>query len=192
MALLTNSNSLAFWKDFLVSLLGWTNIAAPVMFLLTGLVLSRSRWKFAQTNVLLGFILVILSISSLTASLRYDKAGLLGQLLWRELSSFVTAWGAVALLILLFLVGLVVLFNTSLGQIFRIFGWIFGNLRDKIVKPIFERPRTFEAKHIPIRVSGVDERLQIKTAPTLSKEPIIADALVQNVAGQSKVWTIVE
>ena len=186
-ALLTNSNSLAFWKDFLVSLLGWTNIAAPVMFLLTGLVLSRSRWKFAQTNVLLGFILVILSISSLTASLRYDKAGLLGQLLWRELSSFVTAWGAVALLILLFLVGLVVLFNTSLGQIFRIFGWIFGNLRDKIVKPIFERPRTFEAKHIPIRVSGVDERLQIKTAPTLSKEPIIADAVVKNGAGKSKV-----
>ena len=189
-AILTHSHSLSFWRDFLESILGWTSFAAPLIFLLSGLVLTGSKWKFAQTNVLLGFILVVLSISGVVSSLRYEKGGALGQLLWRELSSFVTPWGAVLLLLLLFLVGLVVLFNTSLGQIFKIFGWIFDTLSNAL-KPLFNRQRTFEAKHIPIKikVSGVDDRhQQTKTVLPPTKEPIIADALVQNVAGQAKVW----
>jgi len=186
-ALVTNSEALSFWKEFLVKLLGWTSIIAPVVFLLSGLVLTRSRWKMAQTNVLLGFILILLSLTALTASLKYEKAGSVGQLFWKELSSFVTVPGAIALLLLLFLVGLVVLFNTSLGQIFMIFGWIFSSVTG-ILNSVFKRQRTFEAKHIPIKVSGVDERPQIRNMPTPIKEPVIADALVQNVAGQSKVW----
>ncbi len=191
-AIATHSNSLSFWRDFLVSILGWVSIVAPVIFLLSGLVLTGAKWRFAQTNVLLGFILVVLSVSSLTAFLRFEKAGSIGQILWRELSSFVTVGGAAALLILLFMVGLVVLFNTSLGQILKIFAWIFSTFKN-ILKPLFNRQRTFEAKHIPIRikVSGEEEKSQPvnRTAVSMpNKEPIIADALVQNVAGQTKIW----
>ncbi len=186
-ALSTHSETLSFWREFLGSLLGWMKILAPIIFILSGLTLTRSKWKFAQTNVLLGFILVVLSLGGLTASLNYEKAGSIGQLLWKELSSFVTAPGAIALLGILFLVGLVVLFNTSLSQIFAIFVWIF-ELFKKILKPIFTRQRTFEAKHIPIKVSGVDEKLQTKSIKPSVKEPIIADALVQNIAGKAMVW----
>lgn len=185
-ALSTHSQVLSFWRDFLSDFLGWMKITAPVIFLLSGLVLAKVKWKFAQTNVLLGFILVVLSTSGLTAAVRYDRGGSIGQTLWRELSSFVTPIGTGALLILVFLVGLVVLFNTSLQQIFAIFGWIFATVK-KLFEPIFNRPRTFEAKHIPIKVSGVDERF-VPKPPVQPKEPIIADVLVQNVAGQSKVW----
>ncbi len=186
-ALFTNSNPLLFWKDFLKNLLGWVSIASPIVFLLSGLVLTKSKWRFAQTNVLLGFILVILALVGLTASITPEKAGSIGQMLWTELSSFVSVFGAVALLILLSLVGLVVLFNTSLGQIFQIFIWIFKLfvvLKDKIWQPIFNKPKTFEAKHIPIKVSVTPAPI----SPVKDKEPVIADALVQNVAGQSKVW----
>lgn len=186
-ALSTHSQVLAFWRDFLTSILGWMRLAAPIIFLLSGLVLTGSKWKFAQTNVLLGFILVILSILGLTSSFKYAKGGMIGQLFWRELSSFVTFPGAFALLVLLFLVGLVVLFNTSLGQIFGIFSWIFDSIKN-ILTALFKRQRTFEAKHIPIKVSGVDERSGVKSTPARIKEPIIADALVQNLAGQTKVW----
>ena len=186
-ALVTNTAALSFWRDFLIGLLGWMSILSPIIFVLSGLVLTKSKWKFAQTNVLLGFILVVLSLGGLTATLRYDKAGSLGQILWRELSAFVTPWGAAALLLLLLLVGLVVLFNTSLGQIFKIFAWVYGLTR-KIFKAIFKRQRTFEAKHIPIKVSGLDDRLPTKPARVSVKEPIIADALVQNVAGKAMVW----
>lgn len=186
-AMSTNSQTLAFWKDFLVSLLGWTAVSAPAIFLLSGLVLTKSKWRIAQTNVLLGFVLVVLSLSATTALLDYEKAGKIGALFWRELSSFVTPAGALALLLLLFLVGLVVVFNTSLGQIFKIFVWIFEFLK-KLFKSVFNRQRTFDAKHIPIKVSGMDEKLPARAMRPAVKEPIIADALVQNVAGQAKVW----
>lgn len=187
-ALATGSETLSFWREFLTGILGWMAILSPIIFILSGLSLTRSRWKFAQTNVLLGFILVVLALGGLTASLRYEKAGSVGQILWRELSSFVTPLGAATLLLLLLLVGLVVLFNTSLGRIFKIFVWIFGIIQ-KAVKAIFGRQRTFEAKHIPIKVSGMDEKLPVKSTKLPVKEqPIIADALVQNIAGKAMVW----
>ncbi len=186
-ALFTHSQMLTFWRDFLNDYLGVMKIAAPIIFLLSGLVLTKARWRIAQTNILLGFILLILSGVSFVAAVKFEKAGSIGQTLWRELSSFVTPPGAVALLILVFLVGLVVFFNTSLQQIFAIFVYIFSFLK-KLIKTIFNRQRTFEAKHIPIKVSGVDERPVQKPVTMQQKETIIADVLVQNVAGQSKIW----
>ncbi|OGE62549.1 hypothetical protein A2967_01885 [Candidatus Daviesbacteria bacterium RIFCSPLOWO2_01_FULL_41_32] len=187
-SLFTNSQALSFWRDFLGNYLGVMKFSAPVIFALSGLVLTKARWRFAQTNVLLGFILLVLSFSSLIAAVKFDRGGAIGQTLWSELSSFVTSPGAAALLIVVFLVGLVVFFNTSLQQIFGIFIWVFNTLQ-KLVKPLFNRQRTFEAKHIPIKVSGVDER-PVAPKPQLptTKGPIIADVLVQNVAGKGVVW----
>lgn len=186
-SLFTHAQALIFWRDFLKEYLGATTFSAPIIFFLSGLVLTKVKWKYAQANVLLGFILVVLSVSSLAAAVKFEKGGLIGQTLWSQLASFVSSLGAVGLLLVVFLVGLVVLFNTSLQQIFGIFGWIFNSLQ-KTLKSIFDRPRTFEAKHIPIKVSGVDERPAHKPQPVVQKEPVIADVLVQNVAGQSKIW----
>src|SRR3989338_2422417 len=93
-ALLTDSEVLSFWREVLDQNLGWIKISAPIIFVLSGLVLTRVRWKFAQMNVLLGFILLILSLAGLTASIRQEKAGVLGVSLWNELSSFITVPGA--------------------------------------------------------------------------------------------------
>ncbi len=186
-ALSTQSPSLSFWRDFLNEWLGISKLSAPIVFLLSGLVLLKAKWRFAQTNVLLGFMLAVLSVASLVSAVKYEKGGLLGQTLWRELSSFVTPLGALALLVMVFLIGLVVLFNTSLQQIFGIFAWFF-NFLQKIIKLIFKRSRTFEAKHIPIKVSGVDDRPIFKPQSVPRKESIIADVLVQNMAGKASVW----
>ncbi|MBI2019828.1 DNA translocase FtsK [Candidatus Daviesbacteria bacterium] len=187
-ALTLQTPALSFWRQFLIQILGWTAFMAPVIFLLIGLVLSRARWRFAQTNVLLGLILIILSILGLTASFNENQAGAIGLNLWIQLSSFVSGIGAFALLVLVFLVGLVVLFNTSLSQIFSIFMFVSNFLKNRIFKPIFLRPRTFEAKHIPIKVSGLEEKGRVKPLLPQNKESIIADALVQNVAGKGVVW----
>ncbi len=112
---------------------------------------------------------------------------MVGQTIWSELSSFVTPLGAAPLLILVFLIGLVVFLNTSLQQIFGTFSFVVSGLQ-KMVGSVFNRQHTFEAKHIPIKVSGVDERPIVKVAPTQHKSPIIADVLVQNEAGKSTIW----
>ncbi|MDD5415540.1 MAG: DNA translocase FtsK [Candidatus Daviesbacteria bacterium] len=186
-ALFTHSQTLVFWRDFLNEYLGVAKIASPIIFLLSGLVLTKAKWKIAQTNVLLGFILLVLSSVSFVAALNSEKAGSIGQTLWIQLSSFVTPLGAATLFVLVFLIGLVVLFNTSLQQIFAVFVYIF-NILQRLFKAIFNNQRTFEAKHIPIKVSGVDERPVTKPLAMQQKEAVIADVLVQNVAGQSKIW----
>lgn len=187
-ALFTHSESLSFWRDLLTEYLGVMKITAPIIFLLVGLTLTKARWKIAQTNVLLGFLLVVLSVISFIGAAKFEKAGLIGQIVWTELSSFVSPLGSLALLLLVLLVGLVVLFDTSLQQILGIFIWIFNFLNEKIWQQIFNRPRNLEVKHIPIKVSGVDDRPAFKPVATQHKEPVIADVLVQNVAGQSKIW----
>lgn len=187
-ALTTSSKVLAFWRQFLSQALGWTSLFAPLIFLLSGLVLAKVRWRFAQTNVLLGLILLVGSASSMTAALRPDLSGWLGFNLWLQLSSLITGLGAFALLVLVFLVGLVVLFNTSLGQIFTIFVWLFRNFRDKIWQPLFLRPRAFETKSIPIKVFGLEDKPRIKPVASQPKETILSDELVQNVAGVGRIW----
>ncbi len=191
-ALFTHSESLSFWRDFLTENLGWAKILSPIIFFLCGLVLTRAKWRLAQMNVLLGFLLVVISLVGITGSLNAEKAGTLGLALWIQLSSFVTSMGAAAILLLVFLVGLVVLFNTSLQQIFGIFAFIFKfiNQISKSLLNYFNRPKTFEAKNIPIRVSGVDERPQVsqRSTHTPIREVVLADTLVQNVAGKSAVW----
>ncbi len=183
-SLITEVDSLLFWREFLGQIFGWTAFISPIIFLLSGLVLQKVKWGFAQTNVVLGLILIMISTVSLTAAISESLAGNLGLTLWTELSSFVTNIGAVIMLLGVFLVGLVVLFNTSLSQIFQIFNAIFDFMKEKIWVPIMNRPKTFESKHMPIRVSGMDERKITKSVT----EVIIADQLVQNVAGKAKVW----
>ena len=186
--LVTEASYLSFWKEFLFGIFGWTIIFSPVVFFLSGLVLQKLKWAFAQTNVLLGVILIILSLVGLTTPIAEDQAGSIGTNLWLQLVSFVTEFGAVILLAGVFLVGLVVLFNTSLSQIFGIFGFMFKTLNDKILQPIFNRPKIFEAKNIPIKVSGVEEKPKVSPRATARDDIMIADQLVQNVAGSAKVW----
>lgn len=189
-SLATKASSLEFWRQVLHEIFGWASFTSPVMFVLAGLVLQRVKWSFAQTNVLLGLTLLIISVVSLTAAVSITQAGVVGANLWLQLASFVTPMGAIVLLVGIFLVGLVVLFNASLGQIFGIFAALFTFVKDKLVKPIFDRPRSFEAKNISIRLSGIDDHPG-KIKPLVKgtvKEPVLADTVVQNVAGSNRVW----
>lgn len=184
--LVTDTAILSFWEKFLYELFGWTYIISPIVFFIAGLVLQKVKWGFAQTNVLLGIILLILSATSLTASVNQTWAGSLGANLWLQLASFVTQAGAGVLMILVFLLGMVVLFDTSLSQIFSIFSAIFNFLKTQVFKPLLDRPRVFEAKNIPIKVSGMNQ-IEKSGKPKIP-EVVMADELVQNIAGQTKVW----
>src|SRR3989344_5410389 len=178
----TDVPSLQFWRDLLYEAMGWTSIIAPVIFALSALVLQKVKWGFAQPNVLLGLILIVVSLSGLTAAFSIKMSGSLGVTLWEQLASFVTVLGAGLLLVGGFLVGLVVLFNTSLSQIFKIFTSSFGFI-SKLFQSVFNRPKSFKANN-PIKISGMQD-----SAPkVVKKETVMADELVQNVAGETKVW----
>lgn len=194
-ALLSTTSKLAFWRDFLWQNFGWLAFLAPLLFLLVGLVLQKTRWFFAQTNVLLGLITVTVSLAGLSGFLgermnlvSSSKVGSLGQLIWGEIQNVLTPSGGVLALLGTLIVGLLVLFDTSLGQLLAVFVAVFSFFKNRLV-PFLKKPQIPQMKHLPIKVSGIkyptdDQLKQI----TKRKEEVIAEELVQNVAGEARVW----
>lgn len=191
-SLLSNSSELTFWREFLEDNLGWTQIFAPVIFLQVGLLLHKFRWPFAQANVFVGLVTVVVAFGGLTAALSASEGGKLGDLVWSELSTLLTGIGAFTALLGVFWVGIVVMFNTSLLQILKVFLSIWDFFANKLISPLFslfQKNSGFEPRKLPIKVSGVEEKTKIPSKATaVADNPIMADELVQNIAGQTKIW----
>ncbi|MCL5784694.1 MAG: DNA translocase FtsK [Patescibacteria group bacterium] len=189
-SMVSSSSKLGFWKMFLESNLGWTMILAPLIFLVAGLVLQKLKWSLAQTNVLVGLVTILAALTGLTTPFVPEQAGSLGNLIWSELAALLTGIGAFVVLVGVFLVGIVVLFNTSLGQLLSVFGGATTFFQEKIFGPVFNRSGgpQFDTRRIPIKVSGVEEKPKMPLKVISRDEVVLADTLVQNVAGQTKIW----
>lgn len=189
-SLVSETPKLIFWRSFLTSNMGWTAFSSPLIFLVTGLVLQRFKWQFAQTNVLLGLVTIVIALSSLTAPVSESMAGNLGKLVWGELSVMLTTIGASAALFGLLIVGFVVLFNTSMSQSLSILVATARFIKNKILGPVFSRffgSKFREPRKISIKVSGMEDKA--KTPVKVEKQTaMMADELVQNVAGQTRIW----
>lgn len=194
-ALLTNSHYLAFFKEYLKSNLGLNAYLAPFVFVLGGLVLHRVKWSFAQLNVLVGLLTMIVAMSGIFASLKENGGGALGQFIWEQLSQF-SAVAAVIILILVFSIGLIVFLNASLSEVLVFLKAVFfivGRVSGFIFKGVslFKKSDNLVPKSAQIKLSGIDERTTSARkgmAKESAKEPVISETLIQNVAGQSRVW----
>jgi DNA segregation ATPase FtsK/SpoIIIE, S-DNA-T family len=189
-SLFSDSEALSFWRVFLVDNLGWTAVLSPFLFFVSGLVLQRFKWALAQANVLVGLLTVMVSLSGLTYLFIPEQSGMIGSLVGEELAKFLSWAGAFLVLLGAVLVGIVVLFNTSLSQIVSILASI-GNFLSDLFEPIFGLlSRPSENKGVAIKVSGMSAETPktqaVKTA--VPEEEILADQLVQNLAGSTKVW----
>src|SRR5258708_4190614 len=188
-ALVSHATYLAFWKNFLLSRVGWAAVLSPFVFFVAGLVLHKIKWKFAQMNVLLGLVTLMVSLMGLFAVISPDAGGEYGVLIQTELSKLITLPGTVLLLMGVFAIGLVVLLNTSLDTIFGVMGKT-GGVAVRGVKAtgkvgsVFNRAPGFSRDIGAIKLSGFDDRAKgkvpVKEAP---REQVIAETLVQNVAG---------
>ncbi len=190
-SLASDSQNLLFWKEFLYSNLGWTGWLAPVVFLVSGLVLQKFKIAIAQANVLVGLITMLVSLSGLTYLVIPEQSGALGNLVGEELSVLLTGAGAFVVLLGAFLVSLVVLFNTSLSQILSGVQVVGSFLNEKFITPLlslFSRSGSIEPRGLAIRVSGMDDRPRVPAKTAVAEEPVVADQLVQNAAGSARVW----
>ena len=190
-SLAIESKYLLFWREFLKSNLGITAYLAPIAFLLTGLVLQRVKWSFTQMNVLVGLLTIMVSLTGLSAIASESAGGQLGVFIWTQLKDVISSPGAVILLTGVLVVGLIVFFNASLKQVFSAISYFFGLLRHlgklSQVKDLFFNRSGLESKD-RIKLSGIDDRTRGKTAGKEVKDGVIAETLVQNVAGQARVW----
>lgn len=135
-------------NQLLLDVFSWTTLFIPFILIVSGLMLSRFKTFLNQPNVLVGGILFALSISSLT------QAGLFGKEAWLGVSSLITSIGAGIVFLGGVVVGLLILFNTSLDQIMAFFISFLAAIKGYILGT--SRKPAFSPKSGGIKVSGGD------------------------------------
>ncbi len=173
-------------NDFLMTYFSWTTIFLPFIFLSFGFLVSKFRNPLSQPNVVVGALLFFISIMTLS------RAGIIGQSSWEGLSGLITGVGAFILLCGTILVGLIILFNTSLDQVLALVGNGLKQLRYYILgEKKFEKGLTGLTPKKELKVVGgsinTPNTNQRNEKLVANKEPL-ESKLVSNVPGESKVW----
>lgn len=189
---------LSFWSSFLKDLIGWTAIFSPFVFILTGLVLHKVKWRIAQLNVLVGFITMMVALMGFSGMASETAGGAIGFVIWRELKNLITPIGSFLVLVGVFAAGLVVLLNASMEQIGEFMGKGASAAANaakstaKVAKvgEVFKRPAGEDlAIAGNLKMSGIDSPAQKATGKVpAAKDAVMAETIVQNMAGQTRVW----
>ena len=171
-------------NEFLVAQLSWTTVFLPFIFLTFGLLVSKMKTPLSAPNVLVGILLFFVSILSLA------RAGEMGRAAWVGVSTLVTPAGAFIILLGTSVVGLIIMFNTSLDRVLAAIVALFNLIRKYTVGE-GKLKSAVSLKKKGMRVSGGGSTVSSKT-PLPAKQPVgkaqLAPKLVSNVQGEDKVW----
>lgn len=186
---------LIYFNDFLVNYFSWTSIFLSFIFLSFGLLVSKFKTPLSQPNVVVGGVLAFISLVGISG------AGILGTITWQSISTLITPAGAFVVLSGTALIGIIVLFNTSLDQVIKVIHALYkqylnrGNASPKFTGNAFKSDKK------DLKVLGGD--LNIRNEPVVNEQPRVAplksddkndgvlqEKLVSNVPGEDKVWKL--
>lgn len=110
-------------NDYLVTYFGWTTIILPFILISLGFLISKLSFPLGQPNVSIGIILFFVSLSALS------RSGSFGKSAWDGVAVLVTPVGAFLVLLGTTVVGLIILFNTSIDQVLIFIGNFLKRMR---------------------------------------------------------------
>lgn len=154
-------------------LLGWTFILTPFIFISSGLLLTKVKWPIATPQVFIGSLVALVSFSGLT------KSGQVGQQLFLSIGALITSPGAYLFYLAGVLIGIIVLFETSIEDISVGLGVVSKQLQKlfsktnfiKKTKPSFsERTSKFKIKGLSSKEDTSSDSAQLDTTK-ISLEP---------------------
>lgn len=163
-------------NDFLVTLFSWATVFLPFIFLSFAFLISKVKIPLGQPNVIIGSLLFFVSCAAL------GRAGVLGKDAWVGISTLVTDAGAVIVLTGTSIVGLIILFNTSIDQVLKIVSALIKEAKKFVFGekgPVINLPKG------ELKVSGGGSN---QTTPKATPTEPLAPKLVANIAGEDKVW----
>src|SRR5258708_292842 len=169
-------------NDLLLLYFSWSTIFLPFIFLTFGFLVSKFRNPLAQPNVVVGGLLIFISIATM------GHAGIVGLYAWEGIARLVTGIGAVIILLGTNLVGIIVMFNTSLDQVLGLFAAFLKQLKFYILGEKNLRNINLAAKkELKVFGGGTNNNTKPTISPTLPKEDL-APKLVSNMPGEKKIW----
>lgn len=101
---------------------GNTTVLLPVVLFVYGFFFLGGKWFLARPSIAIGATIVYGAMVTLS------QAGLLGQEAWFNLSTMLSGVGAFFILIALLIVGIAIMFNTPLSQLFEVSVAIIGTI----------------------------------------------------------------
>lgn len=163
---------LVFINDLLSLKFGLSMLFLPFVFISAGLVMLRSKHAWSKPTILLGTILLMLGTMGLT------KSGEIGLSIFKNFARLLTESGSYSFFLAITLIGVLILSQSSLLELFSIFGKLFKHKdKDKpSQKDIFadqvSDKEIIKAKgfSIPNFGFGLHKNKDLKTGEAFNKE----------------------
>ena len=114
---------------------GFTSVFVPFLFLLIALLFAKINTPLKEPNIFLGFLIMFISVLSLF------KQGIVGVFLWFQLLSLFTDVPTFLIFFFCFIVGFVVLFDTSVAQIFKTIIAVFRIIKKYTIGNVKKRQK---------------------------------------------------
>jgi S-DNA-T family DNA segregation ATPase FtsK/SpoIIIE len=190
--MVSQSDKIAFWRDFLFGNMGWVFLATPLVFLSIGLVLLKLKWSVAQPNLLVGMIAMMIGTMGLLGAVSERAGGVWGRGMWVELSGLVSPMIAGGIFVVGVVIGVVVATNASLTEILGVFSGMFKGVMGMF--GMFKKAPSFgtNLNEPKMKMSGMDDEVIRAKLPEKKKEVaekgVLPETLIATVAGQTRVW----
>jgi S-DNA-T family DNA segregation ATPase FtsK/SpoIIIE len=173
-------------NDFLITYLSWSTVFLPFIFITFGLLVSKFKTPLSSPNVVAGSVLFFISMATIS------RAGILGKTAWGGIATLVTPVGAFIVLLGTTLVGLIILFNTSLDQVLGVVVKVYRQyfVRGKGAQQTFRTRGKKELKVIGETPTASSARTTTPVAKTPDKngDTVLEQKLVSNLPGEKRVW----
>jgi len=176
-------------NNLLVSLFSWTTIFLPFIFVSFAFLVSKFRNPLAEPNVIVGMLIFFTSVTAIA------RSGSIGRSAWDGISYLITSAGAFVVLSGTMVVGLIILFNTSLDAVWNHLAMYFRKylVRGSLTKKSFKDLRLGKSE---LKVIGGDSRIvsePSKAQPKINltkslQTSVLEEKLVTNLPGEEKMW----
>jgi len=180
-------------NDTLIEYFGWTTIFLPFIFISLGFVISKLQFVLGQPNVVIGMMLFFVSLTTLT------RSGSFGSSAWDGVSALVTGVGAFLVLLGTSIVGLVILFNTSIDQFFIFLASFLTGFRNMLTgekaTPAMAKPEFGKGRELKVLggnpfAGGDDKKDDAKNddKKVEEKSDDLTPRPIANTPGEETVW----
>ncbi len=165
--------------DELAGNFGWSMYGLPPLLVFASLLFFKIKSDLGKPNVSLGLAMLFLAFSGLT------QAGNFGGAIWNLVASAASAEGAVLLFLGLLVIGLIVIFNTSLDRFVNFLLVGIQTISESVAKfagSVFapKEKDIFSQSPLPLKIKGQSEEKMVK-AP-ITPPPVPAKTTSNQVA----------
>lgn len=180
-----------FTREKVLYYFGWGGYLFPLVMISLSLLLLKIKTPFSKINISLGMTLTFICMLALSQS------GFIGQQIWNNFETPLSGIGAFIILLGMFFIGIMVLFNTSLDEMIKIVISIYKEIK-KLTDVLFaSKKKPLFVEKLPLRLPLPDEKKDEYKSDEKMKRPVkkvesgqisLGTTVLSNIPSSTQVW----